>query len=153
MASNFKSRAGVKRGCPQCASSKLEKLMTLILKDLGLDFTPQKRFDECRHIKPLAFDFFLEKENILLELDGLQHFEKVYFGGYDSPGSDLELQRKLDGVKNVFAGSSKKHLLRISFSEISKLREHFVSFLEDCRKSTLILQRFVGKEYESVKEE
>jgi very-short-patch-repair endonuclease len=74
----LRSRVINKSGCPRCAGSKFEKQCERIMKELNIEFTRQKTFDACRHLR---FDFFLVKQGILLELDGeQQNYDKNWTG-------------------------------------------------------------------------
>lgn len=69
-------------GCPHCRDSKGETVINGFLTKNNINFTPQKRFTDCRHILPLPFDFYLPDYNICIEYQGIQHFEpRSKFGG------------------------------------------------------------------------
>ena len=53
-----------------------EKVIAKILFDLNIDFIEQYSFNNLRSPKGvlLRFDFYLPKENVLIEYDGIQHF-------------------------------------------------------------------------------
>lgn len=65
--------------CPHCLK-KTELLMFNFLKDLNLNVVREARFDWCKNIltnrKP-PYDFLLKDYNIIIEVDGVQHFEQV----------------------------------------------------------------------------
>ena len=48
--------------CAQCKESKGERLINQILADKGIKFQRQYKFDKCRHINPLPFDFAIFKD-------------------------------------------------------------------------------------------
>jgi len=65
------------QGCPKCKASKGEKKIERWLTNEGVAFIPQKRFESCRgKVKPLPFDFFLPQDNICIEYNGKQHYQK-----------------------------------------------------------------------------
>lgn len=123
----FKQYAGVHmrgHGCPSCSQSKGEKEISKILKSIGIYFERQKTFTDClNHTtgRKLKFDFYIPSENLLIEYDGLQHFEVVnFFGGAEG----FEYRKKLDKTKNRYANDNGFKLLRIPFYEkenISKI--------------------------------
>ena len=110
-------------GCTICNNSKLELYMKNKLDDLKIDYVQNKRFDDCRNVLPLPFDFYLEDLNILIECDGVQHFESIeFFGGDDR----LSYQKKNDEIKNKFCEDNNIILYRVrTFSEIDETILHF----------------------------
>lgn len=84
--------------CPKCRLSKGERIITNILKNLhDTPFIHQYKFDDCRHINPLVFDFYLLKHNAVIEFQGRQHYK------YDRAGwntkENLELVKRNDKIK------------------------------------------------------
>ena len=74
--------------CPRCIESLGEKKVREYLEKNGIEYIEQYRFDDCRNINPLPFDFALFRNGLLLcliEYDGRQHFnESDWFGGKDN---------------------------------------------------------------------
>lgn len=69
-------------GCPRCSVSKGEKAIASWLDEKGILYEPQKKFDNCKNVLSLPFDFYLPDYNILIEYNGKQHYEPIkYFGG------------------------------------------------------------------------
>ena len=54
-------------GCSLCCSSKGEIAIQNWLIKNKIEFEEQKRFNDCRNIKPLPFDFYLPKYNLYIE--------------------------------------------------------------------------------------
>lgn len=66
-------------GCPKCNKSKLEEEISLFLERNDFDFEEQKKFD---WLKNYELDFYIEKYNVAIECQGIQHFKPVeMFGG------------------------------------------------------------------------
>ena len=88
---------------------------------MQIKFNYQKRFPDCRSKKPLPFDFFIEKSRILIEFQGLQHFEPIDFGG----NSKLEFKKivKRDKIKKDWCKKNKYRLVSISYWEIENINE------------------------------
>jgi very-short-patch-repair endonuclease len=110
-----------KSGCPICCESKGEKIIRNFLNENNLNFMPQKRFKNCRDIRPLPFDFYLYKLNICIEYDGEQHYcNKPTFGGKNII---TNIQRK-DKIKTDYCIKNNIRLIRISYNEdiITKLK-------------------------------
>ena len=82
------------KGCPICNSSKLEDLVREILKDNNIDYEEQKTWDWLIYKTSQRVDFFLPKYNIILECQGIQHFEDVkFFGGENNLLETIERDR------------------------------------------------------------
>jgi very-short-patch-repair endonuclease len=103
------------KGCPICKSSKGELEISKYLKKMNIKFKPQFKFDNCRNILPLSFDFYLHEKNICIEFDGLQHFKPIeYFGGIET----FKLTQLRDKIKNKYCKDNNIKLLRIKYDEI-----------------------------------
>ena len=77
-------------------------------------FVEEKRFDDCRNILPLPFDFYLPEYNICIEFDGKQHFESIsYWGGDDG----LINRQHNDNIKNNYCYEKNIELIRIRYDE------------------------------------
>lgn len=108
--------------CSNCKSSKGENLiLNHLVNDLDLkqhtDFFTQFKFLKCKNIKSLPFDFYVSKKSVndnvlLIEYDGIQHYEIVDFFG----GIDKFIERaNNDKKKNQFAKKYKIHLIRVPY--------------------------------------
>lgn len=84
--------------CPKCALniSKGERSIKQYMEENNIEFYMQFRFDDCKNIIPLPFDFYLPKHNICIEYDGEGHYMLINRGGI----SDLEAQKILDDIKH-----------------------------------------------------
>jgi hypothetical protein len=71
-------------GCPKCNSSKGEGAIRKFLKKNKINFLEQYSFNECRATGKLYFDFYIPDKNVLIEFDGIHHFEPTRFGGSDN---------------------------------------------------------------------
>jgi len=115
------------RGCPTCKSSKGEIKILTVLKLLNLNYKKEQKFNKCKNIKLLPFDYIVTiKDKILLiEYDGEPHFKLVkYFMG----GENGFLNRKRrDRIKNIFCLETNKLLLRISYLEYNDI-EKWIKF-------------------------
>jgi very-short-patch-repair endonuclease len=66
------------------------------------------------------YDFYLPKQNLLIEYDGLQHLKLVnYFGGKIA----FKLRQKNDEIKNLFTKNNNFKLLRIKYNEINNINQ------------------------------
>jgi hypothetical protein len=101
-------------GCPKCKESKGEKIIRDYLTKNNIKFIPQHKFDDCKDIKPLPFDFYLPEYNTCIEYDGRQHFEIIdRWGGVNG----LIDQQNKDKIKTDYCFNNKIKLLRISHKE------------------------------------
>jgi hypothetical protein len=110
-------------GCPKCSTSTGEKAVSEILEAYGIRFEIEKRFDGCRRVHRLPFDFYLPDRGALIEYDGAQHF--VLAGWFDSDErarEGLELIQKRDGIKTAWARAEGFPLHRIRYDEDVKER-------------------------------
>lgn len=113
------------KGCKHCKFSRGEAVISDYLRALKIDFEPQKRFDTCKNINILPFDFYLPKFDVLIEYDGEQHYKaRDFFGGEEG----LELRQRLDGIKTEWAKNNNKPLLRIRYDEY--ILERLMTFLD-----------------------
>ena len=105
-------------GCQICNNSKGEEKIRLFLVKNDLQFEREKRFDDCRDINPLPFDFFLPMINTCIEFDGEQHFhEKEVWGGKEN----FKKIQEHDKIKNDYCKNNNINLIRIKNSDINKI--------------------------------
>ena len=110
------------QGCPECASSRGEKAISLFLSRHGIQFEQFYKFDDCRHQRPLPFDFFLPDYNLCIEFDGKQHFEPISFGSSSVTAEELfnGIQMR-DSIKNEYCRNHGIGLLRIPYTEFNNI--------------------------------
>ena len=94
------------KGCPFC-KNKTESIFIETLKILYPKIEYQFKKDWCKSKRPLPFDFLLEQLNIIIELDGRQHFRQVL--NWESP----EEQNKRDLYKMKCANQNGYSMIRI----------------------------------------
>ena len=104
----------MKCGCPICKSSKGEIEVKRILDEKSIKYIQQKKFDECKNIRILPFDFYLPENNICIEYDGRQHFEPIkMFGGNKA----FKIRTENDKIKNQYCYDNGIKLIRIPYWE------------------------------------
>jgi hypothetical protein len=119
--------------CPNCNESSLEKRVREILERLQeeyeYEFGRQRTFNTCRNKNKLPFDFNILKFILesIIEVDGDQHFRKKDSGPF---AGKWEFIHMTDVIKTLFCCGNKKHLLRISYSEIGNAEKHIREFFE-----------------------
>jgi very-short-patch-repair endonuclease len=90
-------------GCPKCNQSKGEKMIEIFLADNEISYITQNKFDDCKYVNHLIFDFYLPDYNTCIEFNGIQHYYPIdIFGGEKS----LEINRKRDKIKEEYCKSN-----------------------------------------------
>ena len=80
-----------------------------LLKENNIEFIKEYKFQDCKLKRPLPFDYYLPKFNILIEFDGEQHFiNKPHF-------ETLQEIRTKDMIKNNYCFNHNIILIRIPF--------------------------------------
>lgn len=107
-------------GCPVCSESKGEITIRNYLEDNNITYVPQKTFAECKFDKLLRFDFFVPKNNLVIEYQGEQHYEPVViFGGEQS----FKLQKKKDKLKREFCEARGIKLVEIPYWDLENIED------------------------------
>lgn len=110
-------------GCHMCNDTIGEKKVSEVLDSMNIEYLPQYRFDNCRHIRPLPFDFYLPKLNICIEYDGQQHYRPVTFGGCTIEQAIESHENTLmrDNIKNQYCKNNNIKLIRIKYSDYNNI--------------------------------
>jgi predicted Zn-ribbon and HTH transcriptional regulator len=89
------------RGCPHCKQSKIEKEVFDTLKESGVTFEAQYKYDESNHKNSL--DFFIPSMGIGIECQGEQHFKPVDFANKGDEWANEQFEKNLvrDKYKRV----------------------------------------------------
>jgi predicted Zn-ribbon and HTH transcriptional regulator len=100
-------------GCPSCKESIGEKKIAAFLIRNNIEFIREKRFEDCRGKKQtMPFDFYLPDLNLLVEFQGVQHFEAIeWFGGEEQ----FAIRKELDQKKRDYANLKGIRYLEISY--------------------------------------
>lgn len=104
-------------GCSLCKTSMGEKIINKFLLDNNIFFINQYRFDDCRNILPLPFDFYLPDKNICIEYDGKQHFDK----------NSMYYSKTLvdnDNIKNLYCKKNNIKLIRVPYWDFNNI--HYI---------------------------
>ena len=117
----FTSRLGnLKSGnrCPSCRISKGESKVRDVLEKYNIEFKQHYKFDDCIFYKKLTFDFYLPSHNIIIEYDGVFHYQIIKGKG----GVDSFIDGKIrDTVKNVYCENNNIKLIRIPYWEFDNI--------------------------------
>ena len=101
------------KGCPSCNESKGEKYIRNYLDNNSIKYIPQKTFEDLKDKQPLSYDFYLPDYSMLIEYQGIQHFQSVSFNGKDY--TDLDKQKHHDRIKQRFAKDNEYKLLKPTY--------------------------------------
>lgn len=108
-----------KNVCDDCAKSisSIEKKTKAWLDEHNINYMRQYRFDDCRNILPLPFDFYIEDKNLVIEVDGEGHYHIAHFNqcSYESAHKTFELTKYNDSIKTRYCIEHGIKLLRIPY--------------------------------------
>ena len=110
--------------CFQCSleetASSGERAAEKIFKQYNINFIPQKRFDDCRDVYTLPFDFYLPDCNLIVEIMGEQHERPVeIFGGQEG----FEKRIRHDKIKRDYLKQNNIDILDIWYYEFDKMED------------------------------
>lgn len=110
-------------GCSCHSESIGEKLIKNYLNKLNVKFIKNKKFKDCKRIRPLSYDFYLVDFRILIEYDGRQHFQPFFNGKISRQKAQkvLKLQQESDKIKTEFAHKNNIKLVRIKYTQMNKI--------------------------------
>lgn len=98
-------------GCQ--SSSTGEILIKNILEKYNIQFEREFTWDDCRNILPLPFDFYLIDYNMVIEYQGIQHYQPIdFFGGEE--GFQKRIYR--DRIKREYCESNNIGILYIPYT-------------------------------------
>ena len=100
-----------------------EEAIRLFLEKNNIEYKHQYFFKDCRDKLALRFDFYIPSYNLLIEYDGIGHFEPTNFNGIDDKRANegFKKQQFHDQIKNEYCKSNNIPLLRISYKEINEI--------------------------------
>lgn len=114
-------KQGGTRRCKKCtgAISIFEYEAMEILDSMGIEYETQKTFDDLKYKNVLKFDLYIPSLNIVIELDGVQHYEPiVFFGGEVT----YEKIKQRDKIKDEYCLKNNIKMIRIPYKDKNKLK-------------------------------
>lgn len=111
--------------CPYCNSPKGETIITKILDTLNINYKAQKTFDDLKDNQPLSYDFYIPNQSILIEYQGIQHYQPIdYFGGI----SAFKKQQKHDKLKLDYAKDHGYTLITVPYTvdTFSRIKKYLI---------------------------
>lgn len=115
------NRTNMESGCPRCSMSKGEKRIEswLFLNKIVFEREYDK-FEDCKNINVLSFDFYLPDYNLCVEYNGEQHYREMgVWGGSDK----LKRTIKNDKIKVKYCEDNNIVLLVIPYWNYNKIEE------------------------------
>ncbi len=125
--------------CPTCRYKTEKKLLKWLIEKY-IDIKHQPKYEWCKSkkcTKLLAFDF--EYKNIIIELDGEQHFRQV--GTWKSPEENIER----DIYKMECALNNGKHIIRIFQDSVFKDKNNWDMRLDNTISELLKIEEPIIK--------
>jgi hypothetical protein len=112
-------------GCPICRESHGEKKINLFLTENKINFIRQKKFKDCRNVRPLPFDFYLPEYNLCIEFDGSQHYSLKF------RGKSTNKIKYHDKIKTTYCDgiNNRPTLLRISYKQSNNIEDILKDYL------------------------
>ena len=120
--------------CQSCKTYRGEEKISEILNMLNITYERQKRFEYCRNIKPLPFDFSFrfKDEYYLVEYQGIQHYQPIdYFGGEQA----LLNNQTRDKIKAKFAKDNGYNLIIIPYTEFDNIEPILIDWLNSIQNN------------------
>lgn len=113
--------------CPSCSFSVGEKAIEDILIKNNIYYIPQFKDINLLGIRNgyLSFDFYLPLYNLLIEFQGIQHYEPTdfYRMGIEHAKQSFKIQQENDEIKRVYANENNFKLLEICYLDFNKIEE------------------------------
>jgi len=110
-----------KHKCDKCSGnvSSFELKTKEFLNKYKIEFTIEKRFNDCKNNLPLPFDFYIKSKNLIIEIDGQGHFRPTHFNSCSNEDAELsyKLTRINDKIKNKYCKDNNINLIRIPYWE------------------------------------
>lgn len=107
------------KGCPKCwiGHSHYMQMVEDYLDKNNIKYVPEKRFDDCKNIRALPFDYYLPDFNMCIEVDGEFHYNNnnVY---KNRPEQYIKLKNR-DAIKTRYCKDNNIELLRLPYFEES----------------------------------
>ncbi len=114
-------------GCKFCKISLGEELISNILKSKNIGYVREHKFKECKNIRELPFDFYIESHNLCIEYHGKQHYEPInFFGGIKTLNKTIFR----DNIKINFCKDNNIKLLIIKYDS-SSIKESIETILNE----------------------
>ena len=130
-------------GCPFCKHKTELKLFNWLKEKFpNYSIETQKKFDWCKKTTHLPFDFFIKEINLIIELDGRQHFEQV--SNWKNP-KDTKIN---DEFKNKLALENVFKIIRICQEIVWNNKENWEEqLLNSIKNFKKLSKKYIGQIY------
>lgn len=108
------------RRCPHCNNNVSigENRIMKYLNYYNIPYIHQHKFEDCKYINVLFFDFYLPQYKLAIEFDGKQHFQAIEcFGGEDA----FNKAKIRDNIKDTYCFNNGIFLYRIPYTQINNI--------------------------------
>lgn len=106
--------------CPSCKTTKGEYAIKSYLDSNNIKYYQEYKFNDCKNIKKLRFDFYLPEHSACIEYQGEFHY-KIIEG--ISKIDSLTNQIKCDNIKRKYCSSNNIKLLEIPYWEYKNIKK------------------------------
>lgn len=89
-----------KSGCPNCVSSRGEKIISEILQSMNVKFEIQKN-KILKENSKIRVDFYLEKTNSIIEYNGEHHYRPVLYPGLSESEANFKFKKQKARDKKI----------------------------------------------------
>lgn len=121
----IQNRTHKNAGCHNCNTSSGNRKIRKTLNN-KIKYIDEYRFDECKNIYALPFDFYLPDYNLCIEYHGIQHYKEI---GFFSAGGGLKGLKKRDKIKEKFCKDNGINLLVIPYTEFDNIEQILIDTL------------------------
>ena len=124
--SDLRSQHTQSCGCKNI--SKGEKYIESLLKEYNINYTSQKRFEDCKNIRSLPFDFYLDDYNTCIEYQGEQHYKAIdFWGGEES----FQYRQNNDNIKKKYCEDNNINLICLPYTlSNDEIKQVLIDFLD-----------------------
>ncbi|MDD3323460.1 MAG: DUF723 domain-containing protein [Paludibacter sp.] len=140
--------------CKKCGDKRSfpNKFVYNILKELNIKFISEKRFNWSKNIdgNTTSYDFYIPQMNMIIEANGLQHYEDTFFGKFEYVNANdnyKEYVAKANGITKYVrlncSESSEKFIINsikqeklLYFIDFDKI--DIKTVIVNCNKSLLV---------------
>ncbi len=115
--------------CPECKYTTEKKLMDFLEENLFYTIKKEVTFSYCRNLYTNSlyrFDFYIEELNLIIELDGEQHFQYI-----KSWNNDVKIQIASDVYKMFRVNSRNISVIRLLTSDVYQNKNNWKETLLD----------------------
>lgn len=117
--------------CTNCAKSRGEIEVAKILDGYKVRYYTEYRFEDCKNVRALPFDFYLPDYETCIEYDGEQHYQcRDFFGGEDG----YKKRKVNDLIKDDYCRINNIKLLRIPYTQFKDIETILAAYLQLARE-------------------